>query len=199
MVQLAEFGAKRHDERRQVEFRIFIAYMTLLVLAFNQIDKISDIDFYSWIPAALLVFVHLSYILWQFRISRSQVNDALRRNFYLKKAECILHHLSEKPHQPFCPKKCVCVTISLGKKIDDESACREKGKVSEYELFKMREPPIELVSPMLYVWKHLPQLWKDWSRPFQILAPTVMIVLLILALYSNDQTWWQRLIKDLLG
>ena len=39
MVQLAEFGARRHDERRQVEFRVFIAYNTLLVLVFYQIEK----------------------------------------------------------------------------------------------------------------------------------------------------------------
>ena len=44
MVQLAEFGAKRHDERRQVEFRVFIAYMTLLVLAFYRIDKIEILN-----------------------------------------------------------------------------------------------------------------------------------------------------------
>ena len=37
ILQLAEFGAKRHDERRQVDFRVFIAYMTLIALAFSQI------------------------------------------------------------------------------------------------------------------------------------------------------------------
>ena len=31
MVKLAEFAANRHNERRQVIFRIFISYMTLLV------------------------------------------------------------------------------------------------------------------------------------------------------------------------
>lgn len=199
MLQLAEFGAKRHDERRQVEFRIFIAYMTLLVLAFNQIDKISGLDFNLLIPVVLLIVVHLSYILWQFRISRSQVNDALRRNFYLKKAECILHHLWEKPCESFSPRKNVCVTISLGKKIDKESKCFEKGKISEYELFDRHEPPIELVSPMWHVWRHVPQLWQDWSRSFQVLVPTLVIILLILALYSEDQPWWQRLIQDLLN
>ena len=33
ILQLAEFSAKRAEERRSVEFRIFISYMTLLVLA----------------------------------------------------------------------------------------------------------------------------------------------------------------------
>ena len=49
MVQLAEFGAKRHNERRQVDFRVFIAYMTLLALAFSQIDKIRGLDLPVWI------------------------------------------------------------------------------------------------------------------------------------------------------
>lgn len=33
ILQLAEIGAKWHDDRRQVTFRIFVSYMTLLVLA----------------------------------------------------------------------------------------------------------------------------------------------------------------------
>lgn len=186
MIQLAEFGARRHDERRQVEFRVFISYNTLLVLAFYQIDKISDLDLNPLIPSAILLIVHLSYVLWELRISRSQVNDALRRNFYLKKAECILHHLREKPNESFNPRKDVSVMISLGRKIDRNSKCSEEGKISEHELFEMYEPPIELVSPMWRVGKHLSQLWKDWSRPFQILIPTVLIVLLIFALYNKD-------------
>ena len=188
MVELAEFGARRHDERRQVEFRVFIAYMTLLVLAFYQKKQIADLNTSVWvIGGLLLILIHLVYILWQLRISVSQVNDALRRNFYLKKAECILHHLWEKPNESFSPRKNVYVTIDLGKKIDKESKCSEKGKISEYELFERREPPIELVSPRWHVWKHLPQLWKDWSRSSQILIPTVMIILLMLALYSNGK------------
>jgi hypothetical protein len=39
MLQLAEFGAKRLEERRSVEFRIFISYITLLVLALYQLIK----------------------------------------------------------------------------------------------------------------------------------------------------------------
>ena len=39
MLQLAEFGAKRLEERRSVEFKIFISYTTLLVLALYQLIK----------------------------------------------------------------------------------------------------------------------------------------------------------------
>ena len=60
-----------------------------------------------------------------------------------------------------------------------------QGKIYEYELFAMHEPPIELVSPMSHVWKHLGQFKKDWSRPFQILIPMVILSLLIFALLQK--------------
>ena len=186
MVQLAEFGAKRHDERRQVEFRVFIAYNTLLVLAFYQVEKIKSLN----IPGSvtiILVCTHIVYLLWQIRISTAMDNDGYRRNFYLKKAECILHHLREKPEEPFCPSDTVCVTITLGAKVDKESKCTEKGKIFESELFERNEPTIILVSSMLCFWKHWGKLHSDWSRLFQILIPKVLILLLILALYSNDR------------
>ena len=39
ILSLAEFGVKRIEERRTVEFRIFISYITLLVLALYQLSK----------------------------------------------------------------------------------------------------------------------------------------------------------------
>ena len=39
MMTLAEFGAKLHDERRQVEFRVFISYTTLLAFLLYQVYK----------------------------------------------------------------------------------------------------------------------------------------------------------------
>ena len=80
MMQLAEFGAKRHDERRQVEFRIFIAYNTLLVLAFYQIEKIEALKAPGLVVFGLIV-IHVAYLLWEVRLSRALVNDALRRIF----------------------------------------------------------------------------------------------------------------------
>ena len=195
MIQLAEFGAKRHDERRQVEFRVFIAYMTLLALAFYQKQQILDLNLPLYGIVIALGFIHFLYFLWQIRLSRALVNDAWRRNFYLKKAECILHHLMQKPKEPFCPSDTICVTITLGNKVDKKSKCPEKGKMLESELFDMHEPYVVLVSPMLRFWKHWGQVGSDWSRLFQILIPTIVIILLILALYSNKQTWWQRLIQ----
>ena len=127
MVQLAEFGAKRHDERRQVEFRVFISYNTLLVLVFYHLKKIEDLNEPGWVTAGLVV-IHITYLLWQIRLSIALVNDANRRNFYLKKAECILDHLRKHPNLPFHPRRDVCVTISLGSEVHQNSECAEKGK-----------------------------------------------------------------------
>ena len=37
MLDLSEFGVKRMEERRAFEFKIFISYITLLVLALYQL------------------------------------------------------------------------------------------------------------------------------------------------------------------
>ena len=45
MMKLAEFGANSHTERRQVLFRIFISYMTLLVVISGLIMNNWEDDF----------------------------------------------------------------------------------------------------------------------------------------------------------
>ena len=75
------------------------------------------------------------------------MNDTNRRDFYLKKAECILHHLREKPDAHFCPRKDVYLTIRIERKKGKTS--EKKDKITEYDLFKGHEPDIVLVSPIL--------------------------------------------------
>ena len=170
MVQLAEFGAKRHDERRQVEFRVFIAYITLLVLAFYKVEEIEALNRPDLVILGLLS-IHCVYLLWEIRLSIAMQNDESRRNFYLKKAECILDHLWKHPNVPFYPRKNVCVTFRHSD---------GKDKICEYKLFKMEEPEITLVPPMWKFWKHWGQILNEWSRPFQVVIPTVILLLLIL-------------------
>ena len=177
MVELAEFGARRHDERRQVEFRVFIAYTTLLVFALYQKQQITDLNLPIWLIWVFLGFIHLIYLLWEIRLSRAMANDESRRNFYLKKAECLLHHLWEKPDDSFCPSDTIFVTIRHG----------GKDEILESDLFKIHEPHIELVSPVWHVCKHWGQIFSDWSRLFQVSIPTVLLILLILALSGNNK------------
>ena len=108
MLCMADFGANRHDDRRTVEFRVFISYMTPLILAVYYAFKLecTVVQPVSWriiIVGAFLyfLFIHLIYVLWQIGIAVAMANDAWRRNFYLKKAECILHHLSTESDKPF--------------------------------------------------------------------------------------------------
>ena len=49
MLELAEFGAKRHNERRQNLFKVVIAYLTLLALALYQaIDNQNALRLHSF-------------------------------------------------------------------------------------------------------------------------------------------------------
>ena len=90
---IAEFAAKRMEERRSAEFRIFISYMTLLILAFYQIVKANVIDI-SFICDGLMLIsisvgIHFLYCALQVGISIAMRYDAIRRNYYLRKAEDI--------------------------------------------------------------------------------------------------------------
>ena len=86
-MQIADFAAKRHQDRRQYEFRIFIACVTLLALA---IYKAPDIADHCCIVALLVGVSYFLYILWAIRVSTANRNDGHRRDYYLEKAEDIL-------------------------------------------------------------------------------------------------------------
>jgi hypothetical protein len=109
MLDMAEFAATRMDQRKTVEFRIFISYMTPLILATYYAIKVNPeyvVDVNWWAIVTLLIVligIHIMYISWQIRLSVAMCNDAQRRNFCLKKAECILHHLSKNTNTPFLP------------------------------------------------------------------------------------------------
>ena len=72
MVELAKFGANRHSERRQLEFRIFISYITLLSLFFYYVVKPKDPilqgygDLALGIPLVVfLLVIHTVYFYWK--------------------------------------------------------------------------------------------------------------------------------------
>ena len=91
MLELAEFGAKRHDQRRQIVFRIAIAYLTLLVLALYQSIKNEGLlrSDAVWLIIFIicLIVVHISYFFWQRTAFIAMINDVRRRDFYLMKAQ----------------------------------------------------------------------------------------------------------------
>ena len=170
LLSLAEFGANRHNERRQVEFRIFISYTTLLALILYYILTKGD-SLWSpndWLPAVPLLIVHWIYYLWQRSLGVAMENDTNRRNFFLAKAECLAHYFIEHPRckkfKPSCDKM---VKLKF----------RGKTEISEKELFEAVSPPDMLLLP--FPWQrgleHWDKTWTDWSRRLQCTIPTVML------------------------
>ena len=186
MLELAEFGAKRHDDRRTVEFRIFVSYMTPLILAFYYLIKL-DVDLFESISWGLIVVgsivylltIHLVYVLWQIGVAIAMANDAWRRNFYLKKVECILHHQSKNLNVPFSPSNDI-ITVNCG---------YEKTQMTEKKLFKKSAANLILVRNFWELFKHFNQTWKDWSRMFVVAIPTILVLLLIGTLLFEKLNW----------
>ena len=120
LLSLAEFAAKRHEERRQVEFKIFISYTTLLALilyyALTKGDSLWSTN--DWKPAVPLLIVHWIYYLWQRSLGVAMENDTKRRNFFLAKAECLAHYFIEHPRcKKFNQTAIRWLNLSLGVKL----------------------------------------------------------------------------------
>ena len=179
MLNIAEFAATRMNERRSVEFKIFISYMTPLILALYYVikldpDLLADI---SWKiigggACVYLISVHLVYVFWQIGIAVAMANDAWRRNFYLAKSERLLHHLSKDGKNTFCLDNTV-VTVDLG--------C-EKNECTEKELFEKTPPQPILVPNFWGLRKHSKKIFKDSSRMLVVWVPTMLFVFLVLTL-----------------
>ena len=166
ILSLAEFGVKRIEERRTVEFRIFISYITLLVLALYQLSKQQNPihDFFKsiiqedsvslelWEGVILYVLalcIHIIiYVIWQVGIGIAMDNDSYRRNFYLKKAEEISGH----------PLK--------------------------YENFDSGNK-IKPITNYLQQFKYLWIIWADWSRVLLVVTPTLLFIIVAHLFFKN--------------
>lgn len=186
MLALAELGSKQHSDRRQVEFKVFISYITLLALAFYQLVKVSNSNFnVPWKiigPAVfILVGVHILYCKWQHVFHIASNNDVRRRDFYLKKAECIAYHLSQNTNSYFAPRLTNTVTINLG--------AEDSTKMTERALFKQREPDIFIAREKQGA--RPPKWYKNWHYLFPTVVSTVLMVLLISTLILKKVDWLQ--------
>lgn len=180
MLALAELGAKQHNDRRQVEFRVFISYITLLALAFYQLMKVSNLNV-SWWPIVLavltLVVVHILYCMWQTTMHIASNNDVRRRDFYLKKAESIAYHLSQNTNSNFVPSLTKTVIVNLG--------ARANTKTTERDLFKQLEPDIFIPRKKRGEKDHgtrPPKWYKNLHNLFPTAVTTVLMVFLIVTL-----------------
>ena len=121
MLELAKFGADRHNERRQLEFRIFISYITVLALLFYHTVKPKDPILQGQddigLSALLIVFlliIHFFYFSWKRNFFIASINDVRRRDFYLLKVQCISYHLSQNLNITFRPSRTKKVSLNMG-------------------------------------------------------------------------------------
>ena len=173
MLELAEFGAKRHNERRQNYFRVIIAYITLLALALYQtIKNENELGLSGWevvFVTILLLFVHYFYLKWLWATLIASINDVRRRDFYLKKAESLSYHLSRNQFSDFYPNPSKYVKINFGS--------GASWKITERCLFKMRGPKI--IGGSFCEEPPPPKYWRDIHFKTLAIIPTVILLLLI--------------------
>ena len=185
LLSLAEFAAKRHEERRQVEFKIFIAYLTFLAVIFYHLTKKEGLarDLITWlgVPATsspdpinpwvfvALSLIHVVYFFWQATIGIANQNDTRRRDFFLERAECIAQ----------CYEKKVLVE-------------RDGEETRETEFFAKQGPQIILPPysiPTMIEYSH--KFLEDWFRGSQFAIPTIMLGTLF---FLKLDFWWQGLL-----
>ena len=176
MVSIAELASNQHNDRRQLTFRIAIGYTTLLALGIYLTTKtpsqgIVPTEFnMPWVFSGLLAFVTFVYcrVLWILHVASN--NDVRRRDFYLKKAECIVHHMSQNEDSHFIPDSSdKYIIINLG-------ASENKDPVTERELFDEKGPDIFI--PSMKRGTSMPKI--DFHYLSLIAIPIFLTILLVL-------------------
>ena len=166
-LQIAEFASQRGENRRQYEFKIFISYVTLLVLGIyegHHIEVPNDAykELSGFFIVALLSVIHFFYIAWTISLSVANKNDGTRRDFYLQKSEYISHRLLMEFGDP------------LSQKLDNEyrQSCQNH--------------KIKIVPRFYEVFKHKGQIWTNYAAAFQVVLPTIIFFLLVLNLSNSS-------------
>ncbi len=175
MLAMADHGAKGHIERRQVEFRISISYITLLSLALYHViklDRTGDVPQLVALVCVPLLALHFVYCNWLFTIHTASNNDVRRRDFYLKKAEVIAYYMSKNSDSDFIPSSTETVVVNLG--------AGNSKEMSESELFDQREADIYVRSKGEGT--PPPKLFKNVHLLFPTFFATLMALSLISAL-----------------
>ena len=146
MISIAELASNQHNDRRQLTFRIAIGYTTLLALGIylttkNPSQEILPTNFHiPWIGSGLLLLLTFVYCCALRVLHVASNNDVRRRDFYLKKAECIVHHMSQNEVSPFTPDSSdKYIVINLG-------SSEYKKPITEQTLFDEKQPDIFIPS-----------------------------------------------------
>ena len=180
MFGFAELASNQHNDRRQLTFRIAIGYTTLLALALYQTTKTQAHELFPpnfyipYIVSGLIVILTIVYC-WALRVLHvASNNDVRRRDFYLKKAECIAYHMSknkDKPFTPDCSEKYI--IINLG-------ASKNRDPITERQLFDEKQPDIFIPSMKKRTAKGTPMRRIDFHYLSLIAIPIFLTILLVL-------------------
>ena len=186
MLELAKYGAERHNERRLVEFRIFISYITVLGLIFYHAIKPEDAILQgqdnlvlSIVLVIFLLTIHGFYFWWKRNFFIASINDVRRRDFYLLKTECLSYHLSQNSNTIFYPSDTKIVWLNL--------AGGASEGMTERHLFKKENGPRIITEP---TWKEFWVLRKDAHIWFQVVVPTLMLLGSIVVIFKVYLSRW---------
>ena len=178
MMELAEFGRKQNDGNKQIVFKMFASYVTLLVvIAWGILNFWMKAPPSKWLSGGAIVALFMMlcvYYRWLTTVYGSMIYDLRRRDFYLKKAEVICYHASEDLACEYSP--CEKVSINLG------SGWRYE--TTEKQLFKKRAPDIaNCMSPAMVLCRaDKPSLRKDKFFQFNLGFPLILTLLIWLML-----------------
>lgn len=198
MLALADLGARWHNDRRQVAFRIFVSYMTLLVLTLYQVIKLlgeTQVVIHGIVILGVnvgLIITHIVYCKWQGSIRKALINDVRRRDFFLKKAEEITYYLSQDSDLTSISK-----AYNSSEPVQLNLGSGEYREIIESRLFEQREPDIiggERLGKQDQSGKYLPRpWWEDKHFMVQVIGPTfllVLLIVLILTLFFKKLGWF---------
>ena len=185
MISIAELASNQHNDRRQITFRIAIGYTTLLALGIYLTTKtpsqgVVPTEYYMpWIVSFLLIVLTVVYCwaLWVLHVASN--NDVRRRDFYLKKAECIANHMSQNERSHFEPNpsdKYIIINLGAGK---------SKKPITERELFDEKQPDIYIRS-MKKICPELMGSPMGWLDPHYFSLIALPVVLTLFLLFN----WW---------
>lgn len=182
MMAIAEFAAKRHNERRQVFFRIFISYITFLAVAAGVIMKYWDDldDLFKNECAAGILNLALGIMLvfywkWLRSVYTALVFDVRRRDFFLTKAEAICFHKSEEFANRFVSSDIA--SLNLGGGVGY--------KLSKVRLFRKSAPDIaRYVQDSIEPSK--PKHYRDSHFLFSLMFPLIITLLMMGALTKKS-------------
>lgn len=191
MMSLAEFGARRNEERRSLVFRIFISYLTFLVLTASVVfaNKFSLTMWENFGIVVVLIAMLFVYNEWLRVAYAALIYEVRRRDFFMKKAEVLCYYSSEELDSKFSDSEKVSINLGSGKRYE----------ASEKYLFKKRAPDIENSLPptSLGIAQGYPLKFGifgvcggDWYFRFNLWFPALLTILIVVVLFCRGVQQW---------